>query len=411
MQTTERTTPPAEMLALLEPTMLRGLERHLSAATEWFPHEYVPYEVGRNYVDEPWEETDSALGIVSRTALEVNLLTEDNLPYYHLALWEIFGRGGVWGEWVRRWTAEEGRHAIVLRDYLTVTRGLDPVQLERGRMDQVSRGYYPDGNGGARALDPLDGVVYTTLQELATRIAHRNTGTFTQDPIIEKLTARIATDENLHYVFYRDLGKAALQIAPSEMMLAINRQVTGFAMPGLDIPEFKAKAIEIAKAGIYDLRIHHDEVVLPVLFTHWKIDQVTGLTDEAEQARDGITNYLAMLDAMASHYEEKRAARDVELNAGSATRGILSNDGCVRLPLHGVRAPVRGPAPDDRLRGHRARVPVVRQRPRAPAVLVHRRDRIHGFERSPRDGRLRVRRRLRLRPLTARSDAAVMRRT
>jgi len=49
------------------------------------------------------------------------------------------------------------------------------VQLERGRMDQVSRGYYPDGNGGVRALDPLDGVVYTTLQELATRIAHRNT--------------------------------------------------------------------------------------------------------------------------------------------------------------------------------------------------------------------------------------------
>ena len=310
MKTNAPTTPPAEMLELLEPTMLRGLERHLSAATEWFPHEYVPYEVGRNYVDEPWEETDSALGIVSRTALEVNLLTEDNLPYYHLALWEIFGRGGVWGEWVRRWTAEEGRHAIVLRDYLTVTRGLDPVALERGRMDQVSRGYYPDGNGGSRTLDPLDGVVYTTLQELATRIAHRNTGTFTQDPVIEKLTARIATDENLHYVFYRELGKAALEIAPSEMMLAINRQVTGFAMPGLDIPEFKQKAIEIAKAGIYDLRIHHDEVVLPVLFTHWKIDKVTGLSDEAEQARDGITNYLSMLDAMAAHYEEKRAARE-----------------------------------------------------------------------------------------------------
>jgi hypothetical protein len=26
-------------------------------------------------------------------------------------------------------------------------------------------------------------------------------------------------------------------------------------------------------------------------------------------ARDGITNYLSMLDAMARHYEEKRAAR------------------------------------------------------------------------------------------------------
>jgi acyl-[acyl-carrier-protein] desaturase len=300
-----RTIPADEMLRLLEPALVRGMQRHLSAATEWFPHEYVPYEVGRNYVEEPWEDTDSALGIVSRTALEVNLLTEDNLPYYHLALWDMFGRGGAWGGWVRRWTAEEGRHAIVLRDYLTVTRGADPVVLERGRMDQVTTGYYPAGVG--QTLDPLDGLVYTTLQELATRIAHRNTGTFTQDALIEKLTARIATDENLHYVFYRELGKAALEIDPSAMMLAINRQVTGFTMPGMD----KAKAIEIAKAGIYDLRIHHDEVVLPVLFTHWKIDKVTGLSQEAEEARDGIANYLQMLEAMAGHYEDKRAAREM----------------------------------------------------------------------------------------------------
>ncbi len=306
---TDRPPIPAdEMLDLLEPTVALGLERHLSAATEWFPHEYVPYEVGRNYKLEPWEEADSELSPVARTALEINLLTEDNLPYYHLALWDMFGRDGVWAEWVRRWTAEEGRHAIVLRDYLTVTRGVDPVVLERGRMDQVSRGYYPDGNGGSFS-DPLDGVVYTTLQELATRLAHRNTGAFTKDPLIEKLTARIAIDENLHYVFYRELGRAALQIDPSAMMLAINRQVTGFSMPGMEIPEFKAKAIQIAKAGIYDLRIHHDEVVLPVLFRHWKIDQVTGLSDEAEQARDGISNYLMMLDLTAKKYEDKRAAQ------------------------------------------------------------------------------------------------------
>ena len=99
--------------------------------------------MGRNYVEEPWEPTDSHLSEISRISLEVNLLTEDNLPYYHLALWETFGRDGAWGEWVRRWTAEEGRHAIVLRDYLTVTRGVDPVALERGRMETVSAGVLP----------------------------------------------------------------------------------------------------------------------------------------------------------------------------------------------------------------------------------------------------------------------------
>ena len=207
--------PPLTMLQALEPAMVRGLERHLATATEWFPHEYVPYEVGRNYVEEPWEITDSPLDPVARVALEVNLLTEDNLPYYHLALWDTFGREGAWGEWVRRWTAEEGRHAIVLRDYLTVTRGLDPVALERSRMDQVCRGYYPSWNG---LPDPLGGVVYATVQELATRVAHRNTGLATKDPHIEKLTARIAVDENLHYVFYREIGKAALDIDPSAMM-------------------------------------------------------------------------------------------------------------------------------------------------------------------------------------------------
>jgi len=298
---------PKDLLKELEPTVRAGLETHLARATEWFPHEYVPYEVGRNYVEEPWEPGDSELEPVSRTALEVNLLTEDNLPYYHLALWDTFGKEGAWGEWARRWTAEEGRHAIVLRDYLTVTRGMDPVALERGRMETVSRGYYPN-NGGSFA-NPLDGLVYTSLQELATRIAHRNTGAYTKDPLIEKLTARIAVDENLHYVFYRELAKAALEIDPSAMMMAIQRQVIGFAMPGLEIPEFKAKAIEMAKHGIYDLRIHHDQVVMPVLFKHWRIDQLTGLSEEAKQARQETLDFLVGLDALATMYEEKRAAR------------------------------------------------------------------------------------------------------
>jgi acyl-[acyl-carrier-protein] desaturase len=303
------TTGPSgpDLLRELEPAVRRGLERHLSAATEWFPHEYVPYELGRNYVEEPWEVGDGDLSEVARTSLELNLLTEDNLPYYHLALWQAFGRDGAWGEWVRRWTAEEGRHAIVLRDYLTVTRGLDPVVLERGRMDMVSRGYYQDSAGGF-AGDPLDGVVYATLQELATRISHRNTGSFTQDPLIERLTARIAIDENLHYVFYRELAKSALEIDPSAMVMAISRQVIGFSMPGLEMPEFRKRAIEMAKAGVYDLRIHHDQVVLPVLFKHWKIDRLTGLTDQAEVAREGIMAFLAVLDATAAKYEAKRAA-------------------------------------------------------------------------------------------------------
>ena len=296
-------TAPNDVLRELEPAVEGMLERHLSTAQEWFPHEYVPWEQGRSFNDEPWETGHSRLSGVARTAMELNLLTEDNLPYYHLAIWETFGGEGAWGEWVRRWTAEEGRHSIAMRDFLTVTRGVDPVELERGRMDHVSRGYYPAGDFNA-----LDGLVYVTLQELATRISHRNTGAITDDPAAEKMMARIALDENLHYVFYRDATQAALEIEPSETMLAISRQVLGFSMPGFELPGFREKAISIARAGIYDLRIHHDQVLTPVLLKKWRLADVSGLTDEAERARDEVVQALTNIDAAASRFEEKRAS-------------------------------------------------------------------------------------------------------
>ena len=181
-------------------------------------------------------------------------------------------------------------------------------------MDQVTRGYHPPGDEGSLG-GPLDGLVYTTLQELATRISHRNTGTYTNDPLIEKLTARIAVDENLHYVFYRELAKAALEIDPSAMVMAICRQVAGFAMPGLDIPGFRVKAVKIARAGIYDLRVHRDQVLLPVLFKHWRIDALTDLTEEADLAREQIFKFLEMLDASAERFEAKRASRAERISA------------------------------------------------------------------------------------------------
>src|SRR5438093_3413130 len=260
-----------DLLQELKPRVGKALDRHLATATEWFPHEFIPWNEGRDFVAEPWQPADSRLSSVAQTAMELNLLTEDNLPYYHLAIWETFGGEGAWGEWVRRWTAEEGRHSIAMRDFLTVTRGVDPVELERGRMDHVSRGYYPAGDFNA-----LDGLVYVTLQELATRISHRNTGAITEDPIAEALMARIALDENLHYVFYRDVTERALESEPSETMLAIKRQVLGFSMPGLELPGFREKAISIAKAGIYDLRIHHDQVLVPVLLKQWRIEEMSG---------------------------------------------------------------------------------------------------------------------------------------
>ena len=305
--TVARVPSSGEMLRELRPAVEKGLDRHQASAGEWFPHDYVPYERGRNFADEPWAPEDTSLPDVAQIALELNLLTEDNLPYYNLAIWTAFTGEEAWGEWVRQWVAEEGRHAIVLRDFLTVTRGLDPVALERGRMDMVKRGWYPE----FAELGPLDGVVFTSIQELATRISHRNTGVVTEDRVAEKICARIAVDENLHYVFYRDLAAAAFQVDPSGMMLALRRQVKGFAMPGAAMPGFRDRAKTMAVAGIYNLRIHHDQVLVPVLHTHWRITELAGLTDEAQVARDEIVAHLERLDRVASKLDEPSAPASV----------------------------------------------------------------------------------------------------
>jgi acyl-[acyl-carrier-protein] desaturase len=291
-----------QLLTELEPTVEENLNRHLGMAKEWMPHEYVPWSEGRNFAflgGEPWSVEQSTLSPIARTALEVNLLTEDNLPSYHREVERAFGRDTAWGTWVNRWTAEEGRHAFCIRDYLLATRGVDPDELERARMETMETGY----DSGDKPL--LHVCAYVSFQELATRVSHRNTGRYAEDPVAEKLLTRVSMDENLHMVFYRNIVAAALEIAPNQTMRAITDEVKSFEMPGSIIPGFLRKSVQIAKAGIYDLRIHHDDVVMPLL-RQWGVLEMKGLDADGEQARTELVEALEALDAQASRFVAQR---------------------------------------------------------------------------------------------------------
>jgi acyl-[acyl-carrier-protein] desaturase len=279
----------------LEPFVASLLERHLAGAREWFPHELVPWSRGRDFTEgEAWQ-SDPGVSPAAASALFVNLLTEDNLPHYFRTINGLFGPNEAWGAWSRRWTAEEGRHAIVIRDYLTVTRALDPIELERGRMAQVSKGAVPEPTSLA------DLLVYATLQELATRIAHFNTGKLLNDEAGGRIMARVAADENLHHLFYRDLTSAALAIDPSAVVGAIDRQVRHFAMPGTGIPDFAHHARAIAAAGVYDVAAHHDQILVPVVLRHWRLDRLQGLKVAAEQARERLLHHIDRVGRIARH--------------------------------------------------------------------------------------------------------------
>ena len=300
----------ADLLNDLAPTAEALLERHLDNAREWFPHELVPWSQGRDFEPgEAWDPEQAPMDEAVRSALFVNLLTEDNLPHYFRTIQTMFGFDHPWAAWARRWTAEEGRHSIVIRDYLTVTRSVDPVALERGRMAQVSLGEVPEPESIA------DLLVYVTVQELATRISHTNTGRLVGDRRGREVMARVAGDEQLHHVFYRDLTTAALELDPSGMVLALEKQVREFAMPGTGIPDFGAHAKAIANAGIYDFASHSEQILEPVVRRHWGLETIEGLSPEAEEARARLIRHMDKVAKVGRRMAARRAERSEDLAA------------------------------------------------------------------------------------------------
>lgn len=288
----------------LEPVVAVELERHLRVQKNWYPHEYVPWSQGRTFAGplngDAWDAKDSKLSTIAQDSLVLNLMTEDNLPSYHTEIAISMGRDGAWGTWIDRWTAEEGRHAIVIRDYLMVARSVDPYELEDLRMAHMSLGYqtpYPN--------DMLHTIAYVTFQELATRISHRNTGKIASDDMVESMMQRIALDENLHMLFYRNTISAALELEPDAAMRAITDVVTNFEMPGANMPGFGRKAVQIALAGIYDLSQHVDEVVWPVLRA-WKIFERNDFTAIGLAARDELALFLEKVGKDVVTFNDKR---------------------------------------------------------------------------------------------------------
>ena len=302
-----------QLLHELEPVVEANLNRHMSMTKDWNPHDFIPWSDGKNYYalgGEDWEPGQSQLSEVAQVAMVQNLLTEDNLPSYHREIAMNFGMDGAWGQWVNRWTAEENRHGIALRDYLVVTRSVDPVALEELRVEQVTRGFSPGQNqqGEMFAESLFDSVTYVTFQELATRVSHRNTGKACHEPIADQLLKQVSADENLHMIFYRDVSEAGLAIAPNQAMKSLHRVLRNFKMPGYTVPEFRRKAVIIAVGGVYDPRIHLEDVVKPVL-KKWRIFEREDFTGEAAAMRDDLALLVEEIEEACDKFEDSKRRR------------------------------------------------------------------------------------------------------
>jgi acyl-[acyl-carrier-protein] desaturase len=302
-----------QLLHELEPVVETLVDRHMSMRKDWNPHDYIPWKEGKNYYalgGQDWDPDQAKLSEVAQTAMVQNLLTEDNLPSYHREIAMNMGMDGAWGYWVNRWT-----------------RNCDPVELEELRVEQVTRGFSPGQNlqGDLFAESLFDSVMYVSFQELATRVSHRNTGKACNDPVADQLLQRISGDENLHMIFYRDVSAAGLDINPNQAMASLHRIVENFKMPGYTVPDFRRKAVIIAVGGVYDPRIHLDDVLMPVL-KKWRIFEREDFTGEGARLRDDLGRIINELEDTCAKFEvakERRLERERKVAEKKAMKNLL----------------------------------------------------------------------------------------
>ncbi len=106
-------------------------------------------------------------------------------------------------------------------------------------------------------------------------------------------------------IFYRNICDAALDLSPDQTLDAVAAVVENFRMPGQGMPDFRRNGVIMAKHGIYDLRQHLDEVVVPVL-RKWRIFDRTDFSAHGEARRDQLAAFLEGLAVNVVRFEEQR---------------------------------------------------------------------------------------------------------
>jgi acyl-[acyl-carrier-protein] desaturase len=239
---------PNALILELEPVVKQELRRHIDSEDLWYAHEYVPFDQGENFAflgGRDWDPSDVTLPKHVTDALEILLITKDNLAGYHRELVFNFILEEKWGRWLGRWTAEEHLHAVALRNYLVVTREIDPSANEDVRVEHVMKGYRAD------TYTQVETLVFMAFFERAHAVFCRNLQAQIDEPVLGDLINRIATDEERHEEFFANLVAHCLSYTRDETIEAIARRAAELPVVGGDIDAYPDKVKRMEDAGIF----------------------------------------------------------------------------------------------------------------------------------------------------------------
>lgn len=297
-----------EVMQVLEKKIDMFVDKFLVPVEKtWQPTDLLPNSQQETFIDEVTElrELAKELPYDFWVVLVGDTITEEALPTYESWLMDVEGidqhENNGWSKWIRHWTGEENRHGDTLSKYLYLSGRVDMKEVERTTQHLLN-----DGIDIGTQRDPYKNFVYTSFQELATNISHNRVAKLAKEysnKTLSRMCMMIAGDEMRHYTAYSEFIKEIFALDPSEMMLAFSYMMkhkivmpahflreTGQKM-GVAFEEFSNTA---QRLGVYTAQDYVD--ILKRLLKRWNIDSVTGLTDEAERARDFVMNLPARLE-------------------------------------------------------------------------------------------------------------------
>jgi acyl-[acyl-carrier-protein] desaturase len=292
-------SPQLEVIKSIEGYVGEHLDSLLvNVDDSWQPSDYLPDMTAENWNEQLSEFRRRAVALSDEmlVVLVGDMVTEEALPTYQTWLNRLQGitdqtgmSSSPWARWSRGWTSEENRHGDLLNKYLYLTGRVDMRSVETTIHHLINNGFDPRTEN-----DPYLGFVYTSFQERATKISHRNVGILAKragEDHLHKICGMIAGDEARHEKAYKMFMAKVFELDPARALLAFAKMMKSkIAMPALlmndgrDKNLFSKFSLVAQKIGVYTARDYAE--IIKTLVNEWKIEGLTGISDASAKAQE-----------------------------------------------------------------------------------------------------------------------------
>lgn len=293
----------------------------------WQPADLLPDPASNTFIDEVIELRERTKNLPDDywVVLAGDMITEEALPTYMAMLNTLDGvrdeTGAAptpWGRWTRAWTAEENRHGDTMNKYMYLSGKVNMHAIEVTIQNLIGSGMDPKTEN-----NPYLGFLYTSFQERATKISHGATARHAKelgDPVLGKICGHIASDEGRHEIGYQRIVEKLFELDPSGMMCAFEEMMRKqIVMPAhlMDDMQHRSKTGRSLFADFssvaqdtktYTASDYAD--IMDHLVKHWKISEMTGLTDSGIKAQEYLGKLSGRVRKLATRAESIKMKKE-----------------------------------------------------------------------------------------------------